>query len=267
MTAKPGLLPPGHHLAALVVASLVTLSLLAEPLVAPQSFLLFGASLDAVTDTTWARVVAWWIRGARYVAVASLIVALISTGVGLLLGWLTTIERRVSGFALRHVAALCGSLPSLVLVGVARISGLFPAGLDLILVLMLLRSVEAAHLVRTLLIATGTQQFTVSARSVGGSRWHVLVWHLWPHLSRPLAALAAATPANVVALETALSLIGLGIPNHASWGAALVASGPDGTATLLAACLALASLLIVAGASVILARHVRRDRWVEQRLV
>jgi peptide/nickel transport system permease protein len=116
--------------------------------------------------------------------------------------------------------------------------------------------------------AAGDQDFIVAARSVGGSRWHVLSWHLLPHLSRPLASLAASTIASVVALEAALSLIGLALPNHASWGRALVASNQIGGATaVIPGLCAMASLLALAGASVVLARQVRRDRWVEQRLV
>jgi len=287
----------------LLVASLLTLSVLSELLVGAQPILLFAGGrlhvLPAVTapdifaalptnaaqgfavwplvysattldvdPSSWRALAGWWLTATRYVTTASLIIALVSTTLGLLLGWFATIERRVSAFALRHAVALCGSLPSLVLVGVARVSGRFPAGLDLILVLLVLRSIEATHLVRTLLTAAGEQDFVVSARVIGGSRWHVLSWHLMPHLSRPLASLAASTLASVVALEAALSLIGLAIPNHASWGVALVASSQTGSAAaLLPALCAVLSLLALAAASVVLARQVRHDRWVEQRLV
>jgi peptide/nickel transport system permease protein len=156
----------------------------------------------------------------------------------------------------------------LILVGVTRVSGRFPVGLDLIAVLLVLRSVEVAHLVRTQLVALRDQEFVTAARAVGGSHWHVLTWHLLPHLRRPLASLAASTLASVVGLEAAMSLIGLRTIQHASWGATLVAnansSGPGAQLALLCA---LASLLTAAGACILLARRVQRDRWVEQRHV
>lgn len=292
-------LPPGHHQAALLVAALITVSVLAELLVgsapvllvspgswqvlpavlAPQT--LIDGQIPSNASAVWPLVrtastldvspeggralFEWWIMATRYVTLATVIVALVSTVLGLSLGWFATIEHRLCDFALRHAVALCGSLPSLILVGVARVSGRFPAGLDLIVVLLTLRSVEVAHLVRTLLVATREQEFMAAARAVGGSHWHVLSWHLLPHLSRPLASLAASTLASVVALEAALSVVGLSPLGHASWGAALVGNGGSGSsgATVTTIC-ALASLLAVAGASVVLARQVRRDRWIEQ---
>jgi ABC-type dipeptide/oligopeptide/nickel transport system permease subunit len=226
-----------------------------------------ASTLDVHVDG-WSALVEWWVRATRYVTSASAVIALVSSVAGLLLGWLATIEHRLFDFALRHAVALCGSLPALILVGVARVSGRFPVGLDLIVVLLTLRSVEVAHLVRTQLVALRDQEFVSAARAVGGSHWHVLSWHLLPHLSRPLASLAATTLANVVALEAAMSLIGLRTIQHASWGAALVASAEtNDPASRLALLCALASLLLAAGACVLLARQVRRDRWVEQRHV
>ncbi|HEX2879529.1 MAG TPA: ABC transporter permease subunit [Polyangiaceae bacterium] len=303
MTSLPKLqLPPAHHLAALAVASLLTVSILAELLVGTAPILLFAEGswhvLPALTATQqlanaqaqpmvgavwplihtastldpnidgWGALVEWWVRATRYVTAVTAVVALVSSAAGLLLGWLATIEHRLFDFVLRHAVALCGSLPSLILVGVTRVSGRFPVGLDLIVVLLTLRSVEVAHLVRTQLVALRDQEFVTAARAVGGSHWHVLTWHLLPHLRRPLASLAASTLASVVALEAAMSLIGLRTLQHASWGAALVSntnsSGPGARLALLCALL---SLLAAAGASILLARRVQRDRWVEQRHV
>jgi ABC-type dipeptide/oligopeptide/nickel transport system permease subunit len=288
-------LPPAHHLAALVVASLLTISILAEFLVGPAPILLFAdggwlafPALTASTQThpaqhviwplihtastvdgsgaAWGGLVEWWVHATRYAVSVTAVVALVSSVAGLLLGWLATIEHRLFDFILRHAVALCGSLPTLILVGVTRVSGRFPVGLDLIVVLLTLRSVEVAHLVRTQLVALRDQDFVTAARAVGGSHWHVLSWHLLPHLSRPLASLAASTLASVVALEAGMSLIGLRTVQHASWGVALVAGAEaNGPAERLKLLCALASLLTVAGASILLARQVRRDRWVEQR--
>jgi peptide/nickel transport system permease protein len=216
----------------------------------------------------WRAVLEWWVHATRYVAMVTAIVASVSSVLGVLIGWFAAIERRLCDFALRHAVALCGSLPSLILVGVARVSGRFPIGLDLIAVLLALRSVEVAHLVRTWLVATREQEFVIAARAIGGSHWHVLSWHLLPHLSRPLASLAASTLGSVVALEAALSLIGLSATQQPSWGAALVSNpGSSGAVTTGMTLLALLSLVMVAGASLVLARQVRRDRWIEQRHV
>lgn len=290
-----------HHLAALLLSGLLVVAVLADLLVGSSPILLIadgrwhvlpgltasqalgsaqtqpslviwplvhtGSTLNASLEG-WRAVFEWWVRATRYVASVTAIVALVSSVLGVLIGWFATIERRLCDFALRHAVALCGSLPSLILVGVARVSGRFPVGLDLIVVLLTLRSVEVAHLVRTLLVATREQEFVVAARAIGGSQWHLLSWHLLPHLSRPLASLAASTLGIVVALEAALSLIGLSTLQHASWGAALVGSQESsGAVTTGVTLLALLSLMTVAGASLILARQVRRDRWIEQRHV
>lgn len=205
----------------------------------------------------------WWLHATRYALLATALIALVSSVIGTALGWLAAFGPRLVDVALRRAIEVTGALPSLVLVGVARVSGTVPAGLDVVLILIVLRSFEAAHLVRALVIPAGEGDFVVAARAIGGSGVHILRWHLLPHLVRPLASLASTTLAAVIALEAALALVGLGVPAaQSSWGTLLIASANhrlNGATPI-----ALLSVVATTLALTVLARQLQRDRWVQR---
>jgi peptide/nickel transport system permease protein len=161
---------------------------------------------------------------------------------------------------LRKLVEISGALPGLILVAALRVSGLVPPGLDVVLVLFVLRSIEIAHLVRSLMMSLGDRDFLTAARSVGGSPLHILRWHLLPHLARPLGALVVTTLGSLVSLEAALSVIGLGTPKLASWGVMFItqSSAVLPVAPLCALLSAIATTLALS----VLARQVQQDRWV-----
>jgi peptide/nickel transport system permease protein len=205
----------------------------------------------------------WWLHATRYALLATALIALVSSVIGTALGWLAAFGPRLVDVALRRAIEVTGALPSLVLVGVARVSGAVPTGLDVVLVLIVLRSFEAAQLVRALVIPAGEGDFVVAARAVGGSGLHILRWHLLPHLVRPLASLASTTLAAVIALEAALALVGLGVPAaQSSWGTLLIASANQ--RLLGATPIALLSVVATTLALTVLARQLQRDRWVQR---
>jgi ABC-type dipeptide/oligopeptide/nickel transport system permease subunit len=211
----------------------------------------------------WRALLQWWLHATRFALVATATITLIASCAGAAGGWLAASSPRLADPLLRRAMEVTGALPSLVLVAVLRVSHALPAGLDLVVVLIVLRSVEATHLVRSLLVPAGEQDFVVAARAVGGSPLHILRWHLFPHLARPLAALAATTLAALISLEAALTLMGLGLPaGSSSWGAMLVSDANDQLAGALP--FALLSMLMTALALSVLARQVQRDRWVQR---
>ncbi|HTM43622.1 MAG TPA: ABC transporter permease subunit, partial [Polyangiaceae bacterium] len=158
----------------------------------------------------WGTLLQWWMYATRYSLLVTALVALLASLAGAVGGWLAAGGPRFFDFSLRKVVEISGALPGLILVAALRVSGLVPPGLDVMLVLFVLRSIEIAHLVRSLMLSLGDRDFLIAARSIGGSPLHILRWHLLPHLARPLGALVVTTLASVVSLEAALSVIGLG---------------------------------------------------------
>ena len=207
MTTKTALpTPRAPHWAALFVMMLVTISILAELLVGSKPVLLSaqgqlyafptlnGEVLQAaralpqevdwviwpllqtrstldLSQEGWRALLEWWVYATRYAVSRSLVIALLASFFGLILGWIATVAPRACDFALRHAVALSGSLPSLALVGVVRVSGLVPAGIDLVLVLIVLRTTETAHLARTLLLSMQETDFMTAARALGKASW------------------------------------------------------------------------------------------------
>jgi peptide/nickel transport system permease protein len=185
---------------------------------------------------------------------------------GIPLGWLAAFGHRSFLFFFGKLSEVTGALPSLILVGVLRVSQIIPPGLDLLVVLLALRSIEIGHSVRSLLLQQKTSELLTAARSLGGSRFHIFRFHLLPHLQRPVAAASATTAAIVVSLEAALSLVGLGLPkSEPSWGTVLGA--PQSVPLTHAPLLALISLLATTLALYIVGRNLRADRWIARRFV
>jgi ABC-type dipeptide/oligopeptide/nickel transport system permease subunit len=208
----------------------------------------------------WGTLLQWWMYATRYSLLVTALVALLASLAGAVGGWLAAGGPRFFDFSLRKVVEISGALPGLILVAALRVSGLVPPGLDVMLVLFVLRSIEIAHLVRSLMLSLGDRDFLIAARSIGGSPLHILRWHLLPHLARPLGALVVTTLASVVSLEAALSVIGLGTPKLASWGVMLITQ--SSAALPVAPLCALLSAIATTLALSILARQLQQDRWV-----
>jgi peptide/nickel transport system permease protein len=207
---------------------------------------------------------AWWLRSTRQVVATTALIGVGSCFLGIPLGWMAAFGNRTFLFFFTKLSEVTVALPSLIFVGVLRVSQIIPPGLDLLVVLLALRSIEIGHSVRSLLLQQKTSELLTAARSLGGSRLHIFRYHLLPQLQRPVAAASATTAAIVVSLEAALSLVGLGLPeSQPSWGTALGA--PQTVSLTLAPALALVSLLMTTLALYIVGRNLRADRWIARR--
>jgi peptide/nickel transport system permease protein len=93
---------------------------------------------------------------------------------------------------------------------------------NLILVLGAIRGITMARLLRSEVLRVSQQDFVTAARALGLPARAVLGRHVLPHVLSPVLVSAAFTAAAVVALESALSFLGLGLPaGQASWGVLL----------------------------------------------
>lgn len=110
----------------------------------------------------------------------------------------------------------------LVLALVAR-GGLSAVGLGL--VLGLTSWAGSARLVRARMLAVRTLPFVEAARAAGLSPVRVWWHHALPHALRPLQTALPLSMAGLLALESTLSFLGVGLPPEvASWGQQLAAS-------------------------------------------
>lgn len=75
-----------------------------------------------------------------------------------------------------------------------------------------------ARLTRAEALGLREREFVVSARAAGASLLTVVVRHLFPSLSRPLAAAAPVVMCQAMLAEAGLSFLGVGSATGVSWG-------------------------------------------------
>jgi len=226
------------------------------------------AALDSTSPALWAPVrarpaltsgasgaelVSLCIHGSRSIVITTLGVLALALALGVPLGALAGRGVVWDGLLSRAVE-LTGALPSLVVVAALATGHAELGWLGFVIVLGALRGVEIARLVRGEVLRVSGTEFVLAARALGGSPLRVVARHVLPHVWGPVIVSATFTAAGVVALEAALSYLGLGLPDDVpSWGRLLGHAGRGiGVGAALAALLAIlvttACLYVVADA-------------------
>jgi ABC-type dipeptide/oligopeptide/nickel transport system permease subunit len=197
----------------------------------PSWDFLFG--VDTVGSDVFARV----LYGAR----VSLVVALVGTGVALLIGTAlgiaagyyrgvidTVISRTVDvmlAFPLLLLALGIGSACSL---GNGCAGGLVKPGMTTVIGIIVLFSwTYFARLARGQTLSLREQEFVEAARATGAGDLSILGREILPNLVTPVIVYAALVIPQNILLEAALSFLGVGInPPQASWGQMIAAATP-----------------------------------------
>ncbi|MCC7054356.1 MAG: ABC transporter permease [Gemmatimonadaceae bacterium] len=160
--------------------------------------------------------------GARTSLSVAAIATALATVIGGLWGTCAALAGDRLGDGLMSVVDVVRSLPRMLLfLGVAVLLG--PLGtVTLALVLGATAWTGTSRLVYVLVREISARPFVEAARSIGASRWRLLQRHVLPQLVQPMAASGALLLADILAVESSLSFIGLGVrPPAASWGGML----------------------------------------------
>ena len=81
-----------------------------------------------------------------------------------------------------------------------------------------------ARLVRADTLSVKERPYVERARALGSSNWHLVSRHILPNVMPVIFANTVLTVALSILAETTLSLLGLGDPSSASWGAIIFES-------------------------------------------
>ena len=160
--------------------------------------------------------------GARTSLTVAALATLLATVIGCAWGVCAATASELVGDALMSVADVARSLPRvLIFLGVAVVLGPLSAT-TLALVLGATAWTGTSRLVYSLVREVSARPFVEAALSIGASRWRMLKQHVLPHLLSPLTASGALLLADILAVESGLSFVGLGVrPPAASWGGML----------------------------------------------
>jgi peptide/nickel transport system permease protein len=195
-----------------------------EPLTAPSGRYLLG------TDESGRSILllTWW--GARVSLLVGVAAALLSVGIGTVVGVLAGHFRGLLAAVLLPVTDFVLALPSLVLAIV--LAGVLPRGTGaIVLAIGLTGWPLTARLVRAQTLAVEARPYIEAARALGGGHRHVLVRHILPAVAPLLLANGTLTVASAIIAESTLTFLGLGDPGTTSWGAMLKAAVDSGAVT------------------------------------
>lgn len=160
----------------------------------------------------------------------SLVVAfgavLISMALGLLIGLVAGWRRGRLDTFLMGVADVQLSIP-VVLLLIVLVAALGSSTTLLVVMLGLTNWVGYGRVARSIAVSLREREFVTAVTAAGGSGWWVVTRHLLPNVLPQVAILAAFEIGTVIAIESSLSFIGLGIqPPTPSLGG-LIADGQN----------------------------------------
>jgi peptide/nickel transport system permease protein len=166
------------------------------------------------------------ISGAR----VSLLVGLLATGLAIVIGAIIGVS-----------SAYFGGIADSILMRFTDIMMTFPFLLLLILIVYMFGSSLAliilsigltgwtgtARLVRSETLSLRTMDFVIASKALGASDLRIIFYHLLPNTISSIIVLATLSIPGSILAEAALSFIGLGDPQVASWGNILNAGQND----------------------------------------
>ncbi len=169
------------------------------------------------TDTLGRDIASGIMHGAR----VSLLIGIASTLAALLIG---VSIGAVAGFAggltelsLVRVTEIFQTIPNFVL-AILLVAVMTPSLTSIIIAIGLVSWPPLARLTRAQVKSIAQREFISAARCQGLSASAVLTRHVLPNAISPIIVTGSLTVASAILIEAALSFMGLGDPNHISWG-------------------------------------------------
>jgi len=241
----------------LVIVSLLLVAAIFGPLIAPYSYteqnLLHVAKLPSRehwlgTDEIGRDLLSRLIYGAR----TATLVAVISTGLGVLLGLFFGVAAGYGGrwvsVGIVRLIDITMSIPAVLLAAMISatlrepivnwVNGIYQktgwsflsntTSLDLVIVFGGLSIVfwpGYARLIRAQILSLREKEYVEAARAVGTPTWRIALRHLLPNALGPVIVTMTFSLASGMVLESSLSYLGIGVrPPQASWGNMIAAN-------------------------------------------
>lgn len=195
------------------------LDIVARPLTPPFT----NPLVPLGTDRLGRDILAGLVHGARSTLATATLVAGIALLVGAAVGTTAGYLGGLWDEALMRIADAIQTVPGFVL-ALALVSVAGPAQPVIVLALAAGAWTGPARVARAEVLSVKERPFVEASRLVGRSPLAIAFEVVLPNALNPLIALAAIIVAGAILAESALSFLGLGDPNAASWGA-MIAEG------------------------------------------
>ena len=169
------------------------------------------------TDLQGRDIFSQFIWGSRIALIVGFSVALLTVGIGLVVGLVAGYLGRKTDIVLMRftdVILVLPLLPLLIILAAVLGSSIW----NIILVIALLSWPGTARVIRSAVLSLKERPYIQSARVTGASSVRIMFRHLTPNVMPLVFLYMTFAVSGAILLEAALSFIGLGDPNTPSWG-------------------------------------------------
>lgn len=224
----------GSLLGAIVLLGVLALAVLA-PLLSPVAPLRIVARPELWpgenprhwlgTDSVGHDMLALMLYGARATLVVGLCASLAATLIGTTVGGLAGYYGGRVDAALSKLIELFQTIPNLVFI-LTIVVILGPKLIHTVFAIAIVSWTQVARLARAEFLALRDREFVQACRAMDVSSLRIMLFEVLPNALPPIVVLASLTVASAILFEAALSFLGLGDPDVASWGR-LVGEGKE----------------------------------------
>lgn len=183
----------------------------------PEIWPFINPSYPLGTDSLGRDIAAMIAHGARTTLAISLFASITATVIGVSVGataayfggWADRVLMRITEL-FQTVPALIFVLTIVVILG-QRIE-------NVVIAVGLVTWTSIARLTRAEFLTLREREFVLACRTMGMPNWRIILGEILPNALPPIVVLSSLSVAGAILYESAVSFLGLGDPNIASWG-------------------------------------------------